>query len=123
VTIQKLRELMGGELGIVNHAAVQRVGDKVITDYRYYKERVLAYTMLNEDGSQMWDHPERDYIQVAKLPTRLIEAFYRAVDDMSAITKRAQDALGKDSPGTTGLATASNSPTSGAAPSENSSAG
>lgn len=93
--IVTVRELKGSERGPIDHAAVKRINDQVITDYRGYKEKVLAHCLLNTDGSQMFDKPTTQWDQVAQLPTTVIDMLYVVVDEMSAITKRSQEALGK----------------------------
>lgn len=105
---QLVREITGGELGEINHLAVRREGEKVITDYRNYKERVLACALLNPDGSQMFVNPMLQYTELLALPQRVTEMLYDAVDVMSAITKKRQAEVGKASRETTGTAGPSN---------------
>jgi hypothetical protein len=105
---QLVREITGGELGEINHLAVKREGEKVITDYRNYKERVLAHALLNPDGSQMFLNPMLQYTELLVLPQRVTEILYAAVDEMSAITKKRQAEVGKASRATTGTAGLSN---------------
>lgn len=108
VTVQ---ELMGFQRDDLDGRAQQVVdngkgGTKTVTDFRNYKARAIAYSLVNPDGTRMFPKAETDdkeVAEVASLPARVIDLiFNEGVDVLSALTKRAQDAQGKGSSGMDG---------------------
>lgn len=100
------QELMGYQRDDLDGRAQQIVdngkgGTKTVTDFRNYKARAIAYSLVNPDGSRMFPNAEtddREVGEVAKLPARLIDLMFNdGVDALSALTKSAQEKQGKDS--------------------------
>lgn len=114
ITVQ---ELMGFQRDDLDGRAQQIVdngkgGTKTITDFRNYKARAIAYSLINPDGSRMFPNAEiddKEVAEVAKLPARTLDLMFdQGVDVLSALTKKAQTAQGKGSGETDGADGSSN---------------
>lgn len=108
VTVQ---ELMSYQRDDLDSRAVIRTEDgkgnvKTTQDYRNYRARAIAYSLVNPDNTRMFPNAETDDKQVdevAKLPASIVDLIFDdGVDQLSHLTKKSQEAVGKGSSGTSG---------------------
>jgi hypothetical protein len=95
----RVRALKGNERESLDDAALTtdaKTG-RVSSDYRQYKSRAVAMALLDPDtNTPLFVNPLGEAALLGELEAVVLDRLFLAVDDLSALTRRAQEALGKE---------------------------
>lgn len=98
-----LRELWAYEKEQLDGASTKRDGESVYNDYSHYKGRAVIMSMIDAEGRNIFTDPLKDYEVVAKnFTSGEMDLMWEVAAELSVLTKRWQQAQGKESSGTKG---------------------
>lgn len=95
----RVRALKANERESLDDAAIvtdAKTG-RVSSDFRMYKARAVAIALVDPDtNAQIFQNPIGEAALLGELEAVVLDRLFYGVDELSALTRRAQEALGKE---------------------------
>ena len=94
----RVRALRASERETLDDAAIltDKTG-RVSTDYKQYKARAVAMALVDPDtNAPIFTNPMGEAALLGDLDATVVDQLFMAVDELSALTRKRQDELGKE---------------------------
>ena len=94
----RVRALRASERETLDDAAVETdKAGRVSTNYRQYKIRAVAMALVDPDSNApIFANPMGEAALLGDIDATVIDQLFMAVDELSALTRKRQDELGKE---------------------------
>ncbi len=100
--MHRVRELWHGEIGELRHSVIRQENDgdgnlQGRLDQRGYEAKAVAMALVKADGSPYFGNPLVEYVTIDQMPSEVVKALFKAVDELSGLTREEKEKLGKPS--------------------------